>query len=99
MHVLQLRFSLLCRHGYDACPLCPTPGSLTLALALALALTLALALALKHLKQPLDALVPGAQSLLLRVDSQFHFLHCLPQQEQLLGLPLVLRLQPEEILL
>lgn len=95
MHVLQLRFSLLRRHGYDACPLSPTPVSLTLTLTLALTLTLTL----KHLQQPLDALVPGAQRLLLRVDSHLHLLHGLPQQEQLLGLPLVLRLQPEEILL
>ncbi len=87
MHVLQLRLSLLCRHGYDACSLAPTPVSLTLTLTL------------KHLKQPLDALVPCAQRLLLRVDSHLHLLHGLPQQEQLFGLPLVLRLQPEEILL
>lgn len=87
MHVLQVSFSLLRCHGYDAWPLSPTPVSLTLSLAL------------KHLQQPLDALIPGAQRLLLRVDSHLHLFHSLPQQGQLLGLPLMLRLQPEEILL
>lgn len=87
MHVLQLRFSLLCCHGDDAGTLSPAPVTLTLALAL------------KHLQQPLDALVPGAQRLLLRVDSQLHLLHGLLQQEQLLGLPLVLQLKLEEVFL
>lgn len=77
MHIFQLGFSLLRRHSYDACSLSPAPVSLTLTMAL------------KHLQQPLDALVPGAQRLLLRVDSQLHLLHGLPQQEQLLGLALV----------
>lgn len=87
MHVLQLRFGLLSCHGDDAGTLSPAPVALTLALAL------------KHLQQPLDALVPGAQRLLLRVDSQLHLLHGFLQQEQLLGLPLVLQLQLEEVFL
>lgn len=87
MHVLQLCFSLLCRHGDDACSLSPTPVSLTLTLSL------------KHLQQPLDALITVAQCLFLRINSHLHFLHGFPQQEQLLGLPLMLWLQPEEIFL
>lgn len=83
MHALHLRVSLLRHLGYDACPLSSTPASLTLTLTLAL----------EHLQQPLDALVPDTQRLLLRVDSRLHLLHGLPKQEQLFGLPLVLRLQ------
>ncbi|TNN82376.1 hypothetical protein EYF80_007497 [Liparis tanakae] len=79
----------------DSCPLSSTPLSLTLTLTL----SLALALALKHLQKPLDALVPGSQSLFLRINSHLHLLHGLPQQEQLLGLSLVLRLKQEEILI
>lgn len=85
MHVLQLGFGLLCCDGDYPCPLSPA--------------TLSLTLTLKHLQQPLNALVPSPQSLLLRVDSDLHVLHGLPQLGKLLGLPLVLGLQSEEVLL
>ena len=87
MHALQLGFSLLCCHRYYARPLTPSAVPLTLTLTL------------KHLQQPLNALVPSTQCLLLRVNSHLHLFHGLPQQGQLLSLPFMLRLQLEEVLL
>ena len=58
-----------------------------------------LTFALQHLKELLDGLVPGTHGLLLGVDPQLHLLQGLPQQEELLGLPLVLRVQPAVVLL
>lgn len=55
--------------------------------------------ALQHLQQLLDGLVPCAESLFLRVDAQLHLLQSLPQEEEFLGLPLVLAVQPLEVLL
>lgn len=55
--------------------------------------------ALQHLQQLLDGLVPGAQGLLLCLNPQLHLLQRLPQQEELLGLAVVLGLQAAEVLL
>lgn len=77
VHVLLVCISFLCCHCYNASPLSSTPGPLTLTLPL------------QHLQQPLDALVPSVQRLLLGADSHLHLLHGFPEQEQLLGLPLV----------
>lgn len=85
VYVLQVSLSFLCcRRCRCGHPL-STPPMLTLTL--------------QHLQQPLNALITGAQCLLLRVDPHPHFLHGLPELEQLLGLTLVLRLQPGKILL
>lgn len=43
--------------------------------------------------------VPGRQCVLLRVDAQLHLLHRLPQEEELLDLPLVLAVETQEVLL
>lgn len=55
--------------------------------------------ALQHLQELLDGLVSGAERLLLRVDAQLHLLQSLPQEEEFLGLPLMLAVQPLEVLL
>ncbi|TNN84312.1 hypothetical protein EYF80_005305 [Liparis tanakae] len=55
--------------------------------------------ALQHLQQLLNGLVPGSECLFLGVDPQLHLLKSLPQQEELLGLPVVFGLQPPEVLL
>ena len=58
-----------------------------------------LTFALQHLQELLDGLVAGAHGLLLGVDPQLHLLQGLPQQEELFGLPLMLRVQPAVVLL
>lgn len=57
------------------------------------------ALALQHLQELFNGLVSGIESLFLCFDSQLHFFQCLPQKEQLLSLPVVLSLEPAEVLL
>lgn len=57
------------------------------------------AFALQHLEQLFNRLVSGIEGLFLRFNSQLHLLQGLPQKEQLLGLSVVLGLEPPEVLL
>lgn len=56
-------------------------------------------LALQHLQKLLDGFVPSVQGLLLSLYPQLHLLQSLSKEEQLLGLPLVLSVQPLKVLL
>lgn len=55
--------------------------------------------ALQHLQELLDGLVSGHERLLLCFDAKLHLLQRLSQEEEFLGLPLVLAVQPVEVLL
>lgn len=57
------------------------------------------ALTLQHLQELFNGLVSGIESLFLGFNSQLHFFQCLPQKEQLLGLSVVLSLEPAKVLL
>lgn len=54
---------------------------------------------LQHLQELFNGLVSGIESLFLCFDSQLHLFQRLPQKEQLLGLSVVLGLEPAEVLL
>lgn len=57
------------------------------------------AFTLQHLQKLFNRLIPSIKGLFLRFDSQLHLLQGLPQEEELLRLPVMLSLQPPEVLL
>lgn len=54
---------------------------------------------LQHLQELFNGFISGIESLFLCFDPQLHFFQRLPQKEQLLGLPVMLCLEPAKVLL